>query len=68
MIVILNEMAIYLLLGFLLAGMLHALLQARRRSCAPLEGTGSQAGLSGRAHRDASVSLLVHRAPDRRSI
>jgi hypothetical protein len=39
-IVLLNEMAIYLLLGFFLAGLLHVLLQRRQGVLAPLEGPG----------------------------
>ncbi len=41
-IVILNEMAIYLLLGFFLAGLLHVLLQRRQGILAPLEGPGAK--------------------------
>jgi HflK protein len=39
-IIILNEMAVYLLVGFLLSGVLHALLRRRRGILAPLEGPG----------------------------
>lgn len=41
-IVLLNEMAIYLLLGFFLAGLLHAILQRRQGMLAPLAGPGSK--------------------------
>lgn len=41
-IVILNEMAIYLLLGFFLAGALHVILQRRKGVLAPLEGPGAK--------------------------
>ncbi len=38
----LNEMAIYLLLGFFLAGLLHVLLQRRQGLLAPLQGPGAK--------------------------
>jgi HflK protein len=41
-IVILNEMAIYLLLGFFLAGLLHVFLQRRQGVLAPLEAPGAR--------------------------
>jgi HflK protein len=41
-IVILNEMAIYLLLGFFLAGLLHVYMQRRQSALAPLAGPGSK--------------------------
>jgi hypothetical protein len=41
-IVILNEMAIYLLLGFLISGLLHVLLLRRRGILTPLQGPGSR--------------------------
>ena len=41
-IVLFNEMAIYLLLGLFLAGLLHVLLQRRQGVLAPLEGTGAR--------------------------
>ncbi len=39
---ILNEMAIYLLLGFFLAGLLHVILQKRPGMLAPLAGPGAK--------------------------
>jgi uncharacterized protein len=41
-IVLLNEMAIYLILGFFLAGVLHVLLLRRAGMLAPLEGPGAK--------------------------